>query len=72
MENWTVENFEIVGLGMLKMAYNFWPVILFMIAYCIWEHLVYNTVPQQAKSKSAKTPDQKPRDRGMPPGRQHH
>jgi len=39
MENYTAENFEIVGQAMLKMAYNFWPIIVFVIVYALWEAL---------------------------------
>lgn len=28
MENWTIENFMIVGQAMLKMSAFFWPIIL--------------------------------------------
>ena len=28
MENWTIENFMIVGQAMLKMAGFFWPIIV--------------------------------------------
>ena len=37
MENLTVENFMIVGAGMLKMASFFWPVIIFVGVYMFIE-----------------------------------
>ena len=38
MENWTVENFMIVGAGMLKMASFFWPIIIF-VGICMFIEL---------------------------------
>ena len=35
MDNWTIENFMIVGQAMMKMAGFFWPV-LFVIAMYTW------------------------------------
>ena len=53
MENYTAENFEIVGQAMLKMAYNFWPVILFAVMYAVWETKVYSPSRVRPKSKTA-------------------
>lgn len=50
MENWTVENFEIVGLAMMKMAYNFWPIIVFAIGYGIWE-AIWKPFDRRARPK---------------------
>jgi len=38
MENWTLENFMIVGMAMWKMFTFFWPVVLVAIigSYHIW------------------------------------
>ena len=37
MENLTYENIAIVSEAMLKIAYNFWPCIVFFIGYCVYE-----------------------------------
>jgi hypothetical protein len=37
MENLTIDNSLLCLQVMAKIAYNFWPCIAFMIAYCIWE-----------------------------------
>tara|TARA_B100000683_G_C12126002_1_gene405536 strand:- start:39 stop:179 length:141 start_codon:yes stop_codon:yes gene_type:complete len=37
MENLTYENFMIAGEAMLKITYNFWPVVVFCIGYAIYE-----------------------------------
>lgn len=74
MENWTLDNFYIVGLAMLKIAYNFWPVILVVVAYVIWETFVYNPKLVRAKSKITKTSDresQYSRDSAQQSGRRH-
>ena len=67
MENWTVDNFYIVGLAMLKIAYNFWPVIVFCIGYALWETY---TTPKRVRSKSriANYPD---RESDTYAGRRH-
>ena len=36
MENWTIENFMIVGQAMLKMLGFFWPVVLAAIIMTLW------------------------------------
>ena len=71
MENWTVENFELVGLAMLKMAYNFWPVIAFCIGYALWETYVSRA---RVKSKIANRSDRRgqySRDASQHVGRRH-
>ena len=50
MEHWTAENFELVGLAMLKMAYNFWPIIALVVGYCIWE-TIYQPFERRARPK---------------------
>lgn len=50
MENYTAENFEIVGLAMLKMAYNFWPIIVFAVCYAVWE-VIWRPFETQARPK---------------------
>lgn len=37
MENWTIENFTLVGQCMLKMAGFFWPVILATAVFMLIE-----------------------------------
>ena len=37
MENLTHENFMIVAEAMLKITYNFWPVVVFCVGYAIYE-----------------------------------
>ena len=50
MENWTAENFEIVGLALIKMAYNFWPIIVFVVGYALWE-VIYRPFDSRARPK---------------------
>jgi len=50
MENWTAENFELVGLALLKMAYNFWPILAVIAVYCLWE-AVYRPFERGARPK---------------------
>ena len=38
MENWTIENFMIVGQAMLKMLGFFWPIVLATIVMMLWSH----------------------------------
>ena len=38
MENWTIENFMLVGQAMLKMSAFFWPVILAAAVMMFLEH----------------------------------
>ena len=38
MENWTIENFMIVGQAMLKMLGFFWPIVLVTIVMMVWSH----------------------------------
>ena len=68
MENWTADNFTLVALAMLKIAYNFWPVIVFAIGYGIWETMDQRPVRVQSKSRNANNPD---RDRSYHSGRRH-
>ncbi len=71
MENWTVDNFYIVGLAMLKIAYNFWPVIVFCIGYAMWETYISRA---RVKSKIANSSDsrgQYSRDASQHVGRRH-
>lgn len=37
MENWTIENFMIVGQAMLKMAGFFWPVLLAVTVFFVMD-----------------------------------
>tara|TARA_E500000331_G_scaffold357850_1_gene421272 strand:+ start:719 stop:859 length:141 start_codon:yes stop_codon:yes gene_type:complete len=37
MENWTIENFTIMGLAILKMLYFFWPLVFIVIAFILSE-----------------------------------
>ena len=65
MENFTYDNIMLVSLAMLKIAYNFWPVIVFIIGYAVWETYFLRARPI---SKSAKIPN---RDRDTYAGRRH-
>ena len=38
MDNWTLENFMIVGQAMWKMAGFFWPVLLVAAVFMVVEH----------------------------------
>jgi len=46
MENWTIENFMLVGQAMAKMAGFFWPVILLagIMMYVEWRKECINEI----------------------------
>ena len=71
MENWTVDNFYIVGLAMLKIAYNFWPVIVFIIAYAVWETYILNARPKSKTANKQRVKSQYSRDAAQHTGRRH-
>jgi hypothetical protein len=56
MENLTYDNMLICVLAMGKIAYNFWPCIVLMIGYAIWETVTERDrlVRVRLKSKNAK------------------
>ena len=52
MENMTSDNLYICMLAMLKIAYNFWPCIAFVIGYAVWETVTTRQVPARVRLKS--------------------
>ncbi len=46
LDNWILM-FQVYA----KMAYNFWPVVVFMFACLLWEHYVYEA-PRRRRLKS--------------------
>ena len=56
VENMTSDNLYICMLAMLKIAYNFWPCIAFMVGFCIWEHLQERPARVRLKTENAKNP----------------
>jgi len=57
MQNITLDNLYITALAMLKIAYNFWPVIVLMLGYAVWETYIYEPKRVRAKSRNANYPD---------------
>ena len=71
MQQLTTENLLIVGEAMLKIAFNFWPVIVFIIAYAVWETYVLNARPKSKTANKHRVRSQYSRDAAQQTGRRH-